>query len=255
MMSETAGIRYRHQDGGDHKVVFIHGWMVSGRVFDGFLEPESEPSVARLIPDLRGAGDSHAHQGAISIADLASDVVAVLDDAEIERAALVGHSMGGKVAQWLAIHHPDRVSSLFLLCPVPASAMDLPENVATLFRESGGDRDAQREILNMACVALPPARRDGLLDDAGRISKRVIQDGFDAWAREEFSDELGRIQAPTTVVASDDPFLPRDFLSQALVRAVDGARLVHVPNAGHYVHLEAPEAVRVHYNQWLSTLP
>ncbi|MEO0460937.1 MAG: hypothetical protein AAF219_08840, partial [Myxococcota bacterium] len=65
----------------------------------------------------------------------------------------------------------------------------------------------------------------------------------------------GRIRVPTTVVASDDPFLPRDFLSQALVHAVAGAQGVHVANAGHYVHLEAPEAVRVHYNQWLSTLP
>ena len=72
-----------------------------------------------VLVDNRGFGSSSRSAGSFSVADMAGDVVAVLDAAGIRRAHVIGASLGGMVAQELAIAHPERVDGLILACTAP----------------------------------------------------------------------------------------------------------------------------------------
>ena len=109
-------------------LVFLHYWGGSARTW--------QPVVARL-PDLirtvvinqRGWGGSKAIDGRFDIDALASDVAAVVESLGITRYVLVGHSMGGKVAQVLASRRPSGLAGLLLIAPAPPTAMDVPPEV------------------------------------------------------------------------------------------------------------------------------
>lgn len=232
--------RVREAREGAPTAVFVHGWMVSGRVFDALVD--ALPEARAIIPDLRIATTSvSAAAPSTSLDELATDVLGVADDAGAERFDLVGHSMGGQIAALAAAAAPSRVRSLVLLNPVPVVGLPLPEDVAGFFRSSGGQRSAQGAILDKACLALLAAAKDACLDDAGRIDPAWIAHAFDLWTRGSDASALEAISCPTLVVATSDPFLPPSLLDEAIVQHMKSARLETIPGLGHYPQLEGTE--------------
>ncbi len=234
------GLGYRVVGQGDQDLVLVHGWMVDGTVYDDLIEALDGDSFRLIVPDLRGAGASESCDD-FELTSYVEDVIAVADDAGAQTFALVGHSMGGQIAQLLASRHPGRVDSLILLCTVPASGMELPDEADQLFANSGEDRQSQQTILEMACLELPDEARERLLDAAGQIPATCIEASYRAWTGGGFEDELAKITAPTLVVGSDDPFLPPEFLKATVVKPIANAIFVHTAGAGHYVQVERPE--------------
>jgi lipase len=94
-------------------VLAVHGITASHRAWP--LLAQALPDVRVIAPDLRGRGRSNGLPGPYGMPSHAEDMVAVLDDLAVERAVVVGHSMGGFVAVVLAHRHPERVSSLVLV--------------------------------------------------------------------------------------------------------------------------------------------
>lgn len=223
-------------------VLLLHGWMMSSAVWDVWL-PQLDVGGRRLIiPDMRGCGGSSRWSGEYSHAQLAADALACLDAEGVAQARVVGHSMGGQLAQWIAAHHPARVSALTLLTPVPARGMSLPPEADGLFSTSGGDRGKQGTILDLACRQLGEATREAMLDDAGQVPASMVEAIYRLWSQASFEEALGQVEAPTLVVATDDPFLPPAFLRQAVVERIARARLVYLPGPGHYPQAEQPGA-------------
>lgn len=115
---EVAGARLTYddegpRDGGGVPLVFVHGWTANRHRWDHQVAHFAERRrVVRL--DLRGHGDSGG-AGVRTIGELARDVVALLDHLGIERCVLVGHSMGGMIAQTVALEHPGRVERMVLV--------------------------------------------------------------------------------------------------------------------------------------------
>lgn len=221
--------------------MLVHGWMVTARMWDGFapLLPAARP----ITPGLAIAGaapPSAAEAAAVTLETLAADVLVAATAAGAERFDLIGHSMGGQLAQLVAATAPARVRSLTLVNPVPLAGLPLPAEVAAAFRGSGGDRAAQAAILSQACRELTAAATDALLDDAGTIAPGWIARGFDLFTAGIDGARLEAITCPTLVVATDDPFLPPPFLEDAIVSRVRGARLAVLNGPGHYPHLERP---------------
>ena len=231
-------IAYRVVGDGERDVVFVHGWMVSGTVYDDVIAALDEDAYRMIVVDLRGAGGSSKDADSYALSDYVEDVRVVADHAGAERFALVGHSMGGQIAQLFAAEHPDRVERLMLVGTVPASGMELPAEAHELFYNSGQSRPSQTAILDMACLDIDEVRKARLLDAAAKIPAECIQQSYLAWTGGGFSDRLGDITAPTLVVASDDPFLPRDFLQAAVVDPIPNAELAHIAGAGHYIQVE-----------------
>ncbi|QDG49611.1 alpha/beta hydrolase [Persicimonas caeni] len=231
-------IAYRVIGEGDQDVVFVHGWMVSGAVYNDLIPKLDKSAYRMIVVDLRGTGESSKDADSYKLSDYVEDVRTVADDAGADSFALVGHSMGGQIAQLFAATYPERVERMFLLSTVPASGMELPQEAYDLFYNSGQNRDSQGAILDMACLDLSQGSKSRLLDDAAKIPTACIQQALVSWTEGGFSDQLGDITATTLVVASDDPFLPQEFLQAAVADPIPNAEIAHIPGAGHYIQVE-----------------
>ncbi|HEX8821494.1 MAG TPA: alpha/beta hydrolase [Archangium sp.] len=238
--SDQTPLHYRVIGDGPRNVLLVHGWMMSGAVFNDLVETLDQTGLRLVIPDLRGTGQSGMATSGYTLEQHARDVLAVADHAGLERFTVVGHSMGGQLAQWVAAQEPSRVEGLMLINTVPASGMQLPPDAVGLFRTSAGDREKQKIILGLACKQLSEASLERLLKDAGAVGKAAIESGFDAWTGGGFEAKLASITAPTLVVATDDPFLPPAFLREKVVNPIRNARLAYLPGPGHYPAVERP---------------
>lgn len=249
-------IAYRKHGEGSRVVVFVHGWTMSGQVYDRLLEHLERSGLTLLVVDLRGAGDSDKPDAseAHSIARYAGDVLAVADAEKAKSFVLVGHSMGGQIVQWLAANHADRVAGAVLLCPVPACGMQLPPEAVGLFSTSGGNRESTKTILSMACKELPEGAMDWLVDIAMRTSPVAVKLGFDAWTVGGFSESLADIKAPLVCLGTDDPFLPPPFLKAEVIAKVRGSRFAYLPGPGHYVQVERPRETAAVLEAFLAAL-
>lgn len=221
-------------------VLFVHGWMVSGAVWDDLLGVLDSRRRRFIVPDLRGAGASDKPANGYDLGRYVDDLIAVADAARVERFVAVGHSMGGQLAQLLAARHPDRVMGAALLSPVPLSGVPMPPEIVELFSTCAGNREKQTAILGAACKELSAEARERILDDAVRTAEPCIRQAFDAFRTGGFEKELAAIKAAVLCVACDDPFFPSDFLRSAVVEPIAKGSLVHLPGPGHYLINERP---------------
>jgi len=229
---------------------------MSGKVYDSLLYHLDRSGLTLLVVDLRGSGESDKPDApeAHSLAHYAGDVLAVVDAEKANSFVVVGHSMGGQIAQWLAANHPDRVAGAVLLCPVPACGMALPSEAVALFSTSGGNREATKTILGMACKDLPEGAMDWLLDIAMRTSPAAVKHAFAAWTGGGFTDALAKVRAPLLCVGTDDPFLPPAFLRAEVIEKIAGARFAYLPGPGHYVQVERPRETAAVLEAFLAAL-
>lgn len=221
-------------------VVLTHGWMMAGKVWDPMVERLQARGVRVVVPDLRGCGESSRPSDGYSLERFADDVLAVIEAQGGERPLLVGHSMGGQIAQLAAARLGERIAGLALVNTVPLGGLPLPPDAAGLFRSAPGSREVMGTILNIACTSLAPDEHARLLDVAATVDDRCVAEALEAWMAGSDANLTAKIAAPTLVVATDDPFLPPAFLQQAVADTIPRAKLTHLPGCGHYPAAERP---------------
>ncbi|MBN4059243.1 alpha/beta hydrolase [Endomicrobium sp. AH-315-J14] len=240
-MADGLELYVRQSSGGGvgPPVVMVHGWMMSGAVWDQVGDDLGQHEL--FISDQRGTGQSGRSEDGYSLLDLAHDQLAIMDRLGHERFAVVGHSMGGQVAQIVASLAPDRVSKLVLVNTVPASGLDLPPETRSFMDQAASSSEVRAGILDQATLALSAKSKRHLMAVAATVSPVAITRGLEAWTAGGFDDRLNAIEADTLVVASDDPFLPVALLQTEVADKIGRARLVTVAGAGHYTLAERPK--------------
>jgi pimeloyl-ACP methyl ester carboxylesterase len=237
--------------GDDPPVLLLHGIGNYGRYWDLFADAIA--GRLRLVaPDARGHGESGRPRDGYAPEDFVADALAVLDAAGIERAVLVGHSMGGLHSIHLAARHPERVNALAivdaspepmpagserarrLLTERPARFADRADARAYLERTSAGYTDAvYRNRLEFAFRG----EDGGLVWRSDPEALEAIMSGRsshdDRWAA------LREIRTPTLVVRGTRSNVLADDVSRRMVRELPDARLLEL-DAGHNVALERP---------------
>ena len=126
---------------GPVRIMFIHGWFWDHGVFSQTFEEIDGHRFTYAAFDIRGYGKSRNIPGKYSVEEIAADAINVANDLGWSDFHVLGHSMGGKAAQKLAIGNPERVRSIVAVTPVPASALPFDESVRALFRNAC-DEDA-----------------------------------------------------------------------------------------------------------------
>jgi pimeloyl-ACP methyl ester carboxylesterase len=191
--------------------------------------------------DALGTGHSDAPTAAeYSTPRFAADVIAVLDEIGIERAHVYGTSMGGRVAQWVAIDHPERVGALVLGCTTPGGSAAAVAGQDVIGSLAGPPDRARHALLEL--MFTPGWREqhpgpysvlgDEAMSAAARRAHRRASAAHDA------SRELGRIAAPTLVLhGTDDQFCPVEN-ARLLAEAIPGAELALLPDARHAYFIE-----------------
>ncbi|HYF25760.1 MAG TPA: alpha/beta fold hydrolase [Baekduia sp.] len=203
--------------------------------------------------DHRGVGWSDRVTEPFSIRDLADDGVRVLDALGLERAAVLGISMGGMVAQELALAHRERVDKLVLGCTYAGgagSALTAPEDFAPLAEAMrAGDRDAVMRHGFDLNLSSGWARSQGAYEEFQRIastkpaSQAVIMLQLQAIGGHDTSARLPSLDVPTLVVhGSDDRMLPVAN-ARRIAELIPGARLEVLHGAGHLFWWEQPDRV------------
>lgn len=190
--------------------------------------------------DYRGTGDSAKPDEVYSTTGFADDVVAVLDHLGIESAEVYGTSMGGRVAQWLAIRYPDRVNALVLGCTSPGASHGFERGPEIRRALSQADEAARtRTLLELMYtpewLALNPGPYyvlgDPQMPAYAKGRHLVASNNHDAW------DELPSIKGRTLILhGSDDIFSPAAN-AELLAGRIPGARAEVISGARHaYFH-------------------
>ncbi len=220
-------------------VVLIHG--AGGSYLHWPPQVRRLPSLWTLAVDLPGHGRSPG-VGEQSIEGYAQRLVSWADAVGFQKAIWVGHSMGGAIALTLALRFPERVHALGLV----ATGARLPVNPKLL--ESTAHQAtyslAVETIMRWAFSPNAPSRVKTLA--ARRMLETrhtVVYNDFAACNRFDVGPSLGEITCPTLVVhGTADRMTPLRY-GERLAREIPQARLVTVPDAGHMVMLEQPDAV------------
>jgi pimeloyl-ACP methyl ester carboxylesterase len=237
------------QEGEGDDVLFISGLADEGACWvDQVAGLRDRYRVTTF--DNRGVGRSATPDGAFRITDFAGDTFALMDELGLDHPHVVGSSMGGAIAQELALAHPGRVRSLVLngtWCRGDRFFQEVIRNWAWSAQKADGIRDFLTAV-NLWCFA-PRIWNDGTMDgwlDAAEASEN--QQSVDAFCRSaeallhhDTADRLGAITAPTLVTVGElDLCLPERY-SREIVERISGARLVVVPEVGHQPFQERPE--------------
>jgi len=249
---ETEGARLYVEEAGDGQaVVFLHPGLWDGRSWNEQFGLFSR-TYRVLRFDFRGYGRSSRPEPGQSYSHV-DDLAAVMDAASVERAALVGCSMGGSTAIDFALEHPSRLSALVLaasglnafddrLTPQEEAELELLNAPVAEAMEAGDMERAERARLRIWAPL-------GTENEAGRRITEIAFDNIhemtmDESARRDISppaiERLEQIKAPTLVLPADkDPLVLRR-LSAILADRIPDARLVQIPETDHVVNMRRP---------------
>lgn len=242
---------------GGRPVLLVHGFTGAKEDFEPLVGPLVEAGWHAVAPDLRGHGESGKPAGEASYdtAAFVADALAVADTLGWRRFTLLGHSMGGVVAQRLALDHPERVEALVLMSTFHGPLDIDPGLVAlgvAIVRQGGmaalaAAQEARRrqDAAAMAARARMEATRPG---HGARAEARLLACSPDMWtalaprfpAWPDTLAEVAALDVPTLVLvgAEDETMLPH---CERLAATIPGARLAVLQEARHSPQLEATD--------------
>jgi pimeloyl-ACP methyl ester carboxylesterase len=226
-------------------VVFLHGVTDSWRSFEPVL-PHLPASIHALALTQRGHGDADKPLAGYRTRDFAGDLAAFLDAMKLERAVLVGHSMGTTHALRFAIDHPERTLALVLAGAFATyrgnpGMVDFQETaIAPLVDPIAPStaRDFQQSTL---AQPIPADFFELVVRESLKVPAHVWRAAFRGFLEDDFADEIAAVAAPTLILwGARDDFCPRAD-QETLCAAIAGARLKVYERAGHALHWEEPE--------------
>ncbi len=247
MLVDVEGTRINVIDEGTgHPVLFLHGLGGCWRDW----EPQLETLTANfrcVVPEFRGHGRSDRPLGRYSTALFADDVAGLCSELGLSHAYVVGLSMGGMVAQTLAVEHPGLVDGLVLAdttSHVGADAADALRGALPLIREQGmalvqafaASAMAADEALSGGS---PTIRRNNLRESSGN-DPLAYASSLQALIEHPELEGLGHLQVPTLVLRGEHDVLAGEDGARELADAIPGAEFAVIPGAGHLANLDQP---------------
>ena len=240
---------YWEEHGSGDPILLIMGLGASLEAWDR-IAPLLATRYRTILFDNRGVGRSDVPPGPYAIPQMADDAAAVLDEAGVASAHVFGASMGGMIAQELALNHPARVRSLILGCTACGG-----RHVAPASKEVGAALNARKTMTREEAMWLmapyifdADTPREQVAEDiAVRLGATVSSDGYfaqlagiRAWSGTH--DRLAGLTMPVLVVHGEtDQLVPPDN-GRIIAKAIPGSRLVMLPHASHIFWTDQPEA-------------
>jgi len=241
-------------------VVFVEG-LAYGRWMWRWQREQLKGTYDLLLFDNRGTGESDVPEGPYTVSEMAGDLEAVLDDAGVESAHVVGASLGGMIAMQYALEY-DRAASLALLCTTPGGpdAVDTPEETAERMYATPEGMD-ERELIKHR---MAPALSETFPDRYGDVLEEIVEWRLDSDAPErarqwqagaaaefDVSDRLSDIAVPTLVMhGTGDQVVPVEN-GELLADRLPDARYLTLKDAPHLFFIEQFRQVNEHLDLFL----
>lgn len=245
--AEIKGIRINYRDvGAGYPVVLLHGFTGNSRNW-ALTVPALRDRFRVISPDHRGHGlsDKPRSEDAYSLPEMADDVYHLIRALGIHECYLAGHSMGGMIAQYVTLEHPDLVRALVLedtaADPIPART-EYRKRLMEIARVDGMEAAFEEQL------RMNPDRRLAANPDYVRLwREQFLMTGLEAYLacgeamanRESLAGRLHEILVPVLIICGelDEPFLEP---SRVMHEAIPGSELVIINGAGHGPQMETP---------------
>ncbi len=243
----ATGVRLRYAEQGDAAgpaVILLHGysdsWFSWSRVMP--LIPARYHVIA---PDFRGHGDSDKPESGYATRDLVGDVLALMDTLGLERATIVGHSMGSFVAQQVAVTAPRRVKRLVLVGSAPAfrtmSGVDEFAAAVYALEDPVSEQFAREFQVSTIHQPIPAEFLDTAVATSLRLPARVWHGIMTGMLATPPAPELAGLGIPTLILSGDRDAVFTTPAQQALIAQLPEARSSIYAETGHAPHWERPE--------------
>ena len=230
---------YQADDADRWPLVLIHG--AGGTHLSWPSQLRRLPGYRVYSPDLPGHGKSKGH-GLQSIAAYGKAAAAWIQDLALPKVFLAGHSMGGAIALWLALHHPELIRGLVLV----STGAKLPVNLSLIeeLATQVGFPTAVDKIIGWSfSPRIEPALIDNVKTQMLKNRPSVLAGDFRACDKFDLIPDLGEVQAPTLVLVGDEAKMTPERFAEGLADGIPGAELAVIRGAGHMLPLEQPDQV------------
>jgi pimeloyl-ACP methyl ester carboxylesterase len=277
MSSATIGsldVYYEEHGNGD-PLLLIMGLAADSTAWM-FQVPDFARHYRTIVFDNRGVGRSSKPPGPYTIHEMADDAAGLLDVLDVRRAHVVGVSMGGMIAQELALRHPERVRSLVLACTYPEPDAEIERNRRFSVEQFGGTVTAEGEVqidfkaihpMDFLQHLLPAVFNQEFiareLPKLIQVFSGALQYGFSMEAvlgqmaavmSHKATDRLHQIAVPTLVITGDADRLIPPANSDILAKHIPGATLSKIPGGSHGFNFETPEVFNRTVLEFLATV-
>lgn len=241
-------LNYRLIGTGPEPLVLIHGVGASLEAWNGIIERLGD-RFRILAFDLRGHGKSSRIKGHYEIDDFVADTLALADAAGFETFHLAGFSLGGLIAQRLALTHLERIRRLVLLSTVAGRTEEERKRVgARLEALRGGERGAHYDAsvsrwFSEAFQAANPELMASLRHRNAQNDPDCYASAYRVLAETDFGGLLDRITCPTLVATGEEDIGSNPRMARFMHDSIPGSRLAILPGLRHSILVEAPDLV------------
>lgn len=228
---------------GPRKVVALHSWLGDHSTYVPMIPYLDTEEFTYAFADFRGYGQSQALTLHDAIDDIGADILALTDSLGWPNFHVLGHSMGGLVAQWLAAARPERIRSLALLTAVPARGFPMDEAMSGFFGAAAGSPDIRAKI-----TALVTANRysEAFIRRMVAISEQGTQEAIahylQMWTQTDIEAFVaGKYTGPVKAFVGEfDPVITAPLMEETVRKNFPQSSIGVVAGAAHYPSLEAP---------------
>ena len=248
-------MHYEITDSGPETILLIHGNIASTRWWEKYIAylPEGYRAVAM---DLRGCGRSGHPTSGYTIRQFAADVHFLAEKLGLNRFHLLGHSMGGQIALYYALHHSQMVQTMTLLDSVPAAGLAL-DDVA----RAGFDLlMTEKAVLEQAVASCMQYSSDHQFirqacDDAFGCAPNVFKDNPETTHQTALLHHVGLITAPTLIVHGREDLIIPLATMDSTIQAMPQAKVVLFDECGHSPQIEHPQEFSRVYHSFINQYP
>lgn len=254
-------IAYRVRPGTSQEgepVILLHGVGSSSATW-AELVPYLDERHTLVMPDYRGHGDSDDPEPPYRVADFVDDLFRLLDELGIQRAHLVGFSIGAIFAQAAATARPERIASLVLLNSIAdrteAERARAAERSAFI-RDSEPAAIAESSVERWFTPRFARERPDVVADEVAIVSanrSRPYAAAYDVLATTDLIESAGEIACPVLLITGENDRGSTPRMSRALQSRIPGSELVVVDGRQHYLHREVPALIADLINGFLGS--
>ncbi|NQY11040.1 MAG: alpha/beta fold hydrolase [Flavobacteriales bacterium] len=245
---DIKGVHIHYQNiGKGEPLILLHGLGMDGSLWDKHVA-EYKKHFRCIVIEQRGVGRSSQPPGPYTTAMMADDVVAVMEHAKVDKARIAGISMGGAIAQELALNHPEKVRSMVLISTWPKFnnfATTVYENLKKLRITS--EADTFKELMQL-WIYSPLYYKEGkarlakwqkvALNDNNPQSQNGFEGQIDACINHDTMDRLRRIKVPTLITCGEQDIITPTKFSKFLRHNIINSQFVSFPEGGHAHHWE-----------------